>query len=194
MAEPFTLILCLITGVITFFAFRNPDLRERLLFRPETKMKTRSFVFSLLIGLPWPLLAAPDTSILIMRKNETTPAGETAGVSAQALIKSTAGDMRVSAVDLGIEEKGNLLKCSGDTTIFVAGRTIVGRDLTIALGDGKLTVYYLNPNGVVISRDGKKADDLAFPSGDPKAAFDAWKPGEPSPFVPAPAAKETKKP
>ena len=58
----------------------------------------------------------------------------------------------------------------------------------------ELTVYYLSPNGVVVNPEGKKTDDLVFPSGDPKAAFDAWKPGEPSPFAPAPAIKETTKP
>ncbi len=154
----------------------------------------KSIVYTLLLALPLSLLGAPDTNILIMRKNDTTAAGETAGVSAQALIKSTGGDMRVSATDLRIEATGNLLKCSGDTTIFVAGRTIMGRDLTVVLGDGKLTVYYLSPNGVVVNSAGKKVDDLVFPSGDPKPAFETWKPGEASPFAPAPAGKETTKP
>jgi len=45
-----------------------------------------------------------------------------------------------------------------------------------------------------VNPEGKKADDLVFPPGDPKAAFEAWMPGQPSPFAPAPAAKEMAKP
>ena len=157
-------------------------------------MNTKSFVYSLLFVLPLALMAASETSVLIIRPGDMKEAGKTTNGLAQAIIKSSGGDMGVSADDLQFEEKGTILKCSGDTTISVAGRTIVGRNLTIALGDGKLTVYYLSPNGVVVNPEGKKADDLAFPSGDPKAAFDAWKPGEPSPFTPAPAAKDTAKP
>ena len=155
----------------------------------------KSLVYSLLFALPLALAAASETSILIIRKGDMKEAGKTAGGLAQAMIKSIGGDMSVSAADFRIEETENLLKCSGDTTIFVAGRTITGKDLTVALGDSRYTnVYYFNPNGVVLNPAGKKVDDLAFPPGDPKAAFEAWKPGEPSPFIPAPTTKETATP
>jgi hypothetical protein len=157
-------------------------------------MNTKSFVYSLLFALPLALMAAPET-ILIMGKGDTKEAGKTTNGLAHAMIKSTGGDMNVSADDLQFENKGTILKCSGDTTISVAGRTIVGRDLTIALGDSRgLTVYYMNPNGIVVNPGGEKADNLVFPNGDFKAAFEGWKPGDPSPFAQPPAAKETAKP
>jgi hypothetical protein len=140
-------------------------------------------------------LAAPETSVLIIRPGDLKEAGKTTDRLAHAMVKSTGGDMNVSAADLQLEENQTILKCLGDTTISVAGRTIVGRDLTIALGDSRgLTVYYLNPNGVVVNPEGIQVSDKVFPQGDFKAAFDAWKPGGPSPFVPAPAAKGTAKP
>ena len=52
----------------------------------------------------------------------------------------------------------------------------------------------MNPNGIVINHEGKKADNLVFPNGDFKAAFEGWKPGDPSPFAQPPAAKETARP
>ena len=158
-------------------------------------MNTKSFVYSLLFALPLSMLAAPETSVLIIRPGDMKEAGKTTDGLARAIIKSTGGDMNVSAADLQLEENQTILKCLGDTTISVAGRTIVGRDLTIALGDSRgLTVYYMNPNGIVINHEGKKADNLVFPNGDFKAAFEGWKPGDPSPFAQPPAAKETAKP
>ena len=158
-------------------------------------MKTKTLIYSLLFVLPLALMAAPETTILIIRPGGMKEAGKTTDGLARAIIKSTGGDMNVSADDLQFENKGTILKCSGDTTISVAGRTIVGRDLTIALGDSRgLTVYYMNPNGIVINHEGKKADNLVFPNGDFKAAFEGWKPGDPSPFAPAPATKDTAKP
>ena len=35
MSELVTILVCLTTGVVTYLAFRDPSLRERLLFRPE---------------------------------------------------------------------------------------------------------------------------------------------------------------
>ena len=158
-------------------------------------MNTKSFVYSLLFALPLALLAAPETSILIIRPGDLKEAGNTTDGLARAIIKSAGGDMNVSAAALQCEENQTILKCSGETTISVAGRTIVGRDLTIALGDGRgLTVYYLNPNGIIVNPAGIQVSDKVFPRGDFKAAFEAWKPGEPSPFVQAPAAKGTAKP
>jgi hypothetical protein len=160
-----------------------------------TKMKIKSFVYSLLFALPLALMAAPETSILIIRPGDMKEAGKTAVGLARAMIKSTGGDMNVSAAALQLEENQTILKCSGETTILVAGRTIVGRDLTIALGDSHgLTVYYLNPNGIVVNPEGIQVGDKGFPRGDFKAAFEAWKPGEPSPFARAPADKGTAKP
>jgi len=162
--------------------------------KSPSAVNTKGFVYSLLFSLPLMLVAAPETSVLIIRKGITKEAGKATDGPTQALIKSASGDMKVSTTDLRIEETGNILKCSGEATVFIAGRTITGRDLTVALGDGKLTVYYLSPNGVVVNPAGKKADDLTFPPGDLKADFEAWKPGEPSPFAPIPATKGTVKP
>jgi hypothetical protein len=158
-------------------------------------MKTKTFIYSLLFVLPLALMGASETSVLIIRPGDMKEAGKTTNGLAQAIIKSSGGDMGVSATDLQFEENQTILKCSGDTTISVAGRTIVGRDLTIALGDSRgLTVYYMNPNGIVVNPEGKKADNLVFPNGDFKAAFEGWKPGDPSPFAQPPAAKGTAKP